>query len=225
MFKMRFTGTNEEILAYIKDLRPEMEAKLAKARGLVQVTKREIYYHEAAVLYAAAFALTGEILEIGTMYGYSAAVLALAAPEAHIVTMAPRDPHVNIARANLKSLPNVEVVQAYSWDYLEKYNGPALDMLFIDGDHNQIERDLLWWDWLEVKGLMLNHDYCPPEADIRPCRPCFEALNKFEKAHHRAEILVVNDHKQGMHGIYKRVSEVPAINLVAVRAEPLPVEV
>lgn len=155
---------------------------LASVRADIPQTKREIGYAEAVALYHLARQHDGgAFLEIGTAYGFSAAVLALAAPNARIVTLNPKDTEYPRAKENLAQYENVIVRKAKSWDHLDGYQGPYLDLVFVDGDHGQVARDFAWWNWLKAGGLMLFHDYAP-EGDSRPCQPVYEALNALRDA-------------------------------------------
>ena len=213
MFLQRIIETdNEYIISTIQEFVPEVRSKLDKiCNQMVRYTKREIRLHEAAYLYALArqFNYYGaNILEIGTCHGWSASVIAEAAPMAQIVTCTPRLAHVEHAREHLQIYPNVAVVQTRSQDYLANYIGPKLDMVFVDGDHENVIDDLPWYNWLKVGGLMLHHDYTPPEAPNRPCRPVWEALNNFSEQLHSADVLLVGENREGMAGWYRQENEV-----------------
>ncbi|HML23514.1 MAG TPA: class I SAM-dependent methyltransferase [Aggregatilinea sp.] len=176
--------------------------------------KREIAAYQAAVLYALARQYDYEgahLLEIGTALGFSASVLAQAAPHAHITTLNPREDESAAARLNLGVFPNVTVVAAASWDYLAHYRLPLLDLVFVDGDHARVRRDLPWWNLLRPGGLMVFHDYSP-EGTYRACPPVFEALNEFAELLGRAfDVLVVDDGGVGMAGFYRRADDLPAV--------------
>ena len=201
------TGTAEEIINRMEIWKPGTEAALQRARGAVEsYTKREIRWWEAAVVYACACEQDWpgrEILEIGTCLGWSAAVMAEAAPNAQIATCTPRKWHVERARKNLERYENVTVHETRSQDWIQVYHGPPLDMIFIDGDHDRIEEDLFWWDLLNPGGLMLHHDYTPPDATVRPCRPVWDALNTFAEKHGPPQLLFVGPDLEGVAGWYK----------------------
>jgi predicted O-methyltransferase YrrM len=206
----RLEGTPDEIGAVLADWRPDAAEALLAARALVPASKREVLAHEAALLYALAIRYDHEgarILEIGTALGYSAAVLALAAPKASIVTLNPKPGEYEQAVSNLAALGNVLAVQQHSWDYLARYTGPSLDMVFVDGAHDQVERDLAWFGWLKVGGLMLYHDYSPAESR-RPCPHVYEVVRQFGATLGREpDVLVVDSRLRGMAGWYRRDSE------------------
>ena len=87
---MNWHGTAAEILALAQQAAPGVDDALARARGIAPYYKREISEYQAAALYAIATRFNrpgARILEIGTAWGYSAAVMALAAPQAAITTL------------------------------------------------------------------------------------------------------------------------------------------
>ena len=161
--------TPQEIENYLAaNFTPGVGAKVDYLRShLEHYNKREIWHYQAALLYAMAEQYNNanaEIMEFGTCWGWSAAVMAGAAPSAHIVTMTPNPNHYKIASGQLAQLKNVKVLDCKSSDLLERYTGPRLDMIFVDGDHENVHLDLPWWNWLKPGGLMLHHDYTPKGA-------------------------------------------------------------
>lgn len=203
-------GTPDEITAAVLADWPDAAEALLAARALVPGCKREVLSHEAAVLYALARQYDHEgacVLEIGTALGYTAAILALAVPRADLVTLDPKPGEYERAATHLAPLANVLAVQQHSWDYLAAYRGPALDMVFVDGDHNQVERDLGWLGWLKMGGLMIFHDYSPVESR-RPCPHVYEVVNQFGATLGReADVLVVDSRLRGMAGWYRQDGE------------------
>jgi predicted O-methyltransferase YrrM len=175
--------------------------------------KREIAEYQAAVLFALVRQYNREgvhILEIGTALGYSAAVMARAAPLATIVTLNPKEEEWPRAIEHLDRVPyeRVAVVPLHSWEYLESYVDAQLDVVFVDGDHGQVARDLAWWEHIKVGGLMLFHDYTPYDAGRRPCQPVYGAVNAFAGGLGREpDVLVIDDAGEGMAGFYRRAGE------------------
>jgi predicted O-methyltransferase YrrM len=140
------------------------------------------------------------LLDIGTAAGYSASVMAQAAPGAEVVTLNPAAHEVEAARRNLERWANARVVRAASWDYLADYRDPHLDMVFVDADHKRVAEDVPWWRWLTEGGLMLFHDY-----SAEACPPVREAVDGMAEALGRGpDILIVDDGGIGMAGFYKR---------------------
>ena len=206
---MQLIGQNPDtILDTLKTLDEKVKFVLANSREIVKLRKpkREIAEYQAAVLYVLTKPYNkpdANILELGTALGYSASIMAQAAPEANLVTMTPRESEVNAARENLKIFPNVEVLCSKSVDYLDDYSWPELDLIFVDGDHARIKLDLPWWNWLKVGGLFLHHDYSPEDSG-RPCPPVYEGINEFSDwLGRKPDVLVVDDHKVGLAGFYK----------------------
>ncbi len=209
---MIWRGTPDDILDAFAKQHPELPIVLARSRAEVKSPKikREIGPYQAAALYALTkpFDAPGaRILEIGTAMGYSASVLAQAAPQAHITTLNPRADEADRARLHLATFPNVEVVTAFSWDYLATYDGPPFDVIFVDGDHAQVVRDMPWFNHLKLGGLMIHHDYSPA-GSWRACPPVFACLNQTCHVLGRGfDVLVVDDQEVGMAGWYRREGE------------------
>lgn len=198
---MRIQGSG--LREFARTLYPEVDSILGKARALTPRGRREIIDYQAMLLYCLAKDYDFEganFLEIGTFWGFSAAMMAMAAPRANIVTLNPKPWEYEKAVENLRPLGNVRVFCVHSWDYLENYPGPKLDMIFVDGDHKRIEKDLPWWDWVKEGGLFLHHDYSPQES-ARPCQVVYERLNRFcEEIGQDFDVLVVDDEGVGMAG-------------------------
>jgi len=209
---MRITGTPEEIFEQISVKVPEVRKVLDKCLAEFPLKYRTIEHYQAAPLYMLTKELSPTfIFEVGTFYGFSAGIMANAAPDAKIVTCNPKDWECEIARKCLEPYPNVEVVQAASWDLLGEYD--SIDMCFVDGDHAQIVRDLPWWNYLNVGGLFFHHDYTPGYAESRPCQPVYDALNRFAKhLGHGPDVEIVDDKGMGMAGFY-RLSNDPDIEV------------
>ena len=193
---MNLQGTPRFLLKAILTFCPKAQQALENSAHI----KSQLLPYQAAALYILARSHNGgNFLEIGTFVGYSASLMAQAAPDAQIITLNPAEHEVREARVNLKQWPNVEVIQTKSWDYLESYDGPFLDFIFVDGDHKRIEKDLPWWDWVAEGGLMLFHDYSPKE-----CPPVYNAVSKFFK--NSPDILLVDTEGIGMVGFVKGVA-------------------
>lgn len=211
---LQITGaTPEEIMEQMCiapgfDLEHVHQAWSMTSRG--NNTRQAVYKYQAAVLYLMARQYDQPdslILEIGTYYGYTAAILGLSAPTAQVLTLNSLPWEVEKATSNLGELRNVRPVWTKSWDYLETYDGPEPAMVFIDGDHKKIGRDLPWWNWVRVGGLMLLHDYSP-NGSRRACPPVYRGARRFVNFIGREpDVLVIDDGLAGMAGWYKLESD------------------
>lgn len=112
----------------------------------------------------------GDVLEIGSAYGYSTVVLALAGARVTAV-----DPHIALGslatlKANLAAYEvtdRVEIRQGYSQHVLPTLTG-RFDLAWIDGDHEDpaVEHDVtMALKLLRPGGVLACHDYdeatCP----------------------------------------------------------------
>lgn len=203
---MKRTGTPADILTAIIQEHPEVTKVLKRVRERVPAIKREIAAYQAAALYALVkpYNVAGSrILEIGTAYGYSAAVMAEAAPLATIITLNPKESEVELAKNHLLHYRNVTVLPKISWEYLAEYTGQPFDVIFVDGDHKRIALDMPWWEWVKPGGLFFHHDYSPA-GTYRECPPVYECLNEWaQRMEHPLDVLVVDDGGVGMAGFYK----------------------
>jgi predicted O-methyltransferase YrrM len=205
---MKITGHPDFITELLCTSEPDIAPALKNAREHVPFIKREIAEFQAAALYVIAKRYNNpgaKFLEIGTAYGYSAAIQALAAPKAEITTLNPRDDEVKKAWEHLKGYGNVRIIVERSWDYLGRYKNADLDFIFVDGDHKNVRLDLPWWGRVKPGGAMLFHDYSPDTPECRrPCVPVFETLNEFRKTMGRDfDISVIDDSGVGMVGFIK----------------------
>lgn len=199
----------DEIIGQLSEISPNVSAKVEFIRShLEHYNKREIWFYQAALLFVCAEQYNNansEIMEFGTCWGWSAAVMAGAAPTARIVTMTPNPNHFKISSGQLAQFRNVKVLDCKSSDLLAQYTGPKLDMLFVDGDHDNVHLDLPWWNWLKVGGLMLHHDYTPKGAPARPTPVVYRWLNRFaDRIGRKPDVLVIDNQLVGMAGWYKR---------------------
>lgn len=145
-------------------------------------------------------------LEIGTLLGNSAGLICMAMDHATITTLNPAIHEAEQAALNLAKFYQITVRPFKSWDYLAT-DATAYDLIFVDGDHNAIARDLPWFDRLRVGGLILFHDYSPREARI-PCYPVYDALNAMAaKLGRDLDIIAQDTDKIGMAGIIRRDGE------------------
>jgi predicted O-methyltransferase YrrM len=200
---MKLTGMAETIFVNLARQFPD-------APALPRV-KRKLLDYQMLALYGLArpFNRPGaRILEIGTGHGGSGYMLAKAAPLARITSLTQ---DVNGAAAAVKlwqerGCTNIETVFARSWDYLEQETG-TFDMIFVDGDHNRIARDLPWFNSLMTGGLYLCHDYSPQDSP-RPSAIVYAVLDGMaEQLGRPFDVRLVDDTKTGMVGFYRRAGE------------------
>ena len=208
---MNISGTHDEIMAAIIAGCPGADAAIARAYTYTKRGKQEVYPYQAAAIYALARQYDrdgAQILELGTYYGFTAAVMAEAAPRANIVTLNPVEWEVADACKGLARYENVSVVMRHSWDYL-KMLAPdwAYDLIFVDGDHKRVRLDLPYWNRLRDGGLFLFHDYTPLGSP-RHCPPVFEVVNGFgEFLGRQPDVLIVDNLKVGMAGFYRKAGD------------------
>jgi predicted O-methyltransferase YrrM len=200
---IKLTGTKDKITANMLDICPIARVAMANVSHI----KGQLIPYQAMALYylASGYNFSGaQILEIGTLAGYSAAIISQAAMKAHITTLNPVTHEVEIARGNLAKFKNVKQVESYSWDYLKNYSGAQLDMIFVDGDHNRIARDLPWFSYLKEGGLMIFHDYCKEKSGV-----VYGVLNATaNKYEHPFDVYLMDTEGNGMVGFVKRDGEV-----------------
>ncbi len=203
---MLITDTPENIMAHVRQSAPEVDGVMKRVRERVAFYKREIALYQGYVLYALTKQYNREgarILELGTAFGFTAAIMAEAAPLAKIETLNPKVAELAVAAKNLFHYPNIALLPLLSWDYLADYNGPQLDLIFVDGDHKRIALDLPWWKHVTPGGLMCFHDYSPADSG-RPCPPVYEALNAWaDQMGKPLDVRVVDNANVGFAGMYK----------------------
>jgi predicted O-methyltransferase YrrM len=113
------------------------------------------------------------VLEIGSAYGYSAAVMALAGA-VHVTAVDPHKavPSAGIMAESLEALnvaDQVEMVCDYSWRVMPQMvaDGLRFGLIFVDGDHSveAAARDAaMALPLLEPGGTLAFHDYREPEC-------------------------------------------------------------
>lgn len=203
----RLSGPAEWIIEMVKDTCPEIESVLGRVRAQVPFIKREVSEYQGAVLYALARQYDrpgAAILEIGTAWGYSAACMASAAGRATVTTLNPKETEFPLAVAHLSHWPNVTVVKEKSWDYYDRVDN-TFDLIFVDGDHGQVRRDLVWWERVRPGGLFIFHDYSPDKS-WRPCQEVYSAVNDFAESLGRTMDVYVSDERGvGLAGFRKEV--------------------
>ena len=149
------------------------------------------------------------ILEIGTGQGGATFALSRAARRAEVTTLEPDPERALAASGNLRRARcgNVELVDQASWDYLQAHADTRWDLVWVDGDHNAIARDMPWFNWLTVGGLFLCHDYSPAES-ARPSPVVYATLRRFAETLGRPpDVELVDETLTGMAGWYQREGE------------------
>jgi len=110
------------------------------------------------------------ILEIGTNRGRSSYAMAIAAPFATLTSLEIDRDNWLFAKhlhetgefgPTYKVLPvETTLILTDSARYLATYKGPGLDMIFVDGDHEDgVLIDGAWWNHINPYGCFLWHDY------------------------------------------------------------------
>jgi len=210
---MQIRGTPNKIIKTVAKDYPEVKAVIENTNKVIPFMKLKISDYQVAPLYALAQQFDGPdstILEIGTAWGFSCAVLAQAAPQARIITLNPKAHEFDKAREHLAQFPNVLCLNMGSREYLWSGLEIMFDMVWVDGDHSTegIRHDFAWFDQLKVGGLILFHDYTPKGAPERPCQSVYSALNEFRDEMGRDfDVSVIDNHDMGMVGYYRREEE------------------
>lgn len=148
------------------------------------------------------------ILEIGTGHGGSGLMLAKAAPRARILSLTTSATEAVSAAIYWRQAGchGIRARVAASWDYLAA-NDDEFALVFVDGDHNRIARDLPWFNRTRVGGLFLCHDYSPTDSRT-PSAIVFAELNRVADILGRPfDVRIVDEGKVGMVGFYRRVGE------------------
>jgi predicted O-methyltransferase YrrM len=193
-------------------LAQEME-RLCAGIPKMPAVKRKVLDYQMMALYVLARQYnptTARMLEIGTGHGGSGYMLARAAPMAQVISLTTNPAEKSEAETFWRSQGclNITALMTASWDYLEHSSAAvACDLIFVDGDHNQIARDLAWFNRLSVGGLLLCHDYSP-EGSRTPSPVVYDELNIMAFALRRTfDVCLVDDGKVGMVGFYRRHGE------------------
>jgi len=217
---MQLVDTPKNIISYLSLDYPEIPDVLSKADKSVQTYKGSIQPFQAAVLYFLAskhVPTYGQILEVGTGLGYSAFVMASARPSAHIITLNPTLNERLIAAGVLVDF-DVEILPYKSRDFYV-LDETSYDLIFIDGNHNDIAFDCDWYKRLTPNGLIVFHDYSPEDAwSAQPI--VYNFLNNLKnKKWGNESYMFADDGKVGMiawlrHGIQQVSKKQIASNII-----------
>ena len=158
----------------------------SRNRGLIRQG-----FDEAALLWKAVKATSGNILEIGRNFAGSTVLLAAAAaPNREIYSIDNRSHENDACKNHLFRPGNKERVHLLVADSRQVVPSLVFDLLFIDGDHSfeGVLADVLaHWDSLEGSGLAAFHDALPNEnfkwrdTDRRLNRFLTRMKNKFRR--------------------------------------------
>lgn len=177
---MDLKDTTKAIIDYLSLDYKEIPHVLSMAERTVPKYKGSVQPFQAAFLYwlTARYVPTyGDILEVGTGLGYTSLVMAIAKPSAVINTLNPNNEECKIARKILEGNKNVSVNNVDSREWYAYQTGEDLyDLIFVDGDHKDIEFDCKWYDHLTDNGVIVFHDYSPL-GSWAACPPVFDHLN------------------------------------------------
>lgn len=165
-----------------------------RANTLVSNRKQSIQDYQALFLYSLAKQYDGHsVIEIGTKYGFSAAVLAQAVPNSRLWTVDISEAMCVRAKVVLTDFPHVVVLNDSSIGFAERAG--LVHFVFIDGDHETATQDArVWWERLASGGLMLFHDY-----NAKKFPDVVNAVRSLDEP----DVLLVDDKGDGMAGVYK----------------------
>lgn len=154
-------ATPEAFIEAVEAIYPDVRKVIETADVLVKDRAQSILDYQAALLYYVAKQYNGElIVELGTKYGFSTAILAQAAPDSRIITIEKYTHIMGEAGKALKQFKNVEFYNAVSWEFAEKVRDGKVGLLFVDADHKSAVRDTAaWWSRVREGGLVFYHDY------------------------------------------------------------------
>jgi len=210
---MNFEGEAESLMQEL--------GRLCAGIPKMPAVKRKLLDYQMMALYILARPYnrtTARFLEIGTGHGGSGYMLAKATPLAQIISLTTNPAEKAEAEAFWRSQGclNITALVTASWDYLARRDvqlnvstvaAVVCDLIFVDGDHNRIARDLAWFNRVAVGGLFLCHDYSPEDSRT-PSPIVYDELNTMAlKLRRRFDVCLVDDGRVGMVGFYRRQGE------------------
>lgn len=77
------------------------------------------------------------VLDVGTLFGYSAAIMSRAmGPDSEVVSLEFEQMHADVAKENLRSagIENVKIVQGAALDHMKTLESNSFDFILIDAD-------------------------------------------------------------------------------------------
>lgn len=167
-------GMKLDLRGEVREIEAKVSAKFGSTPPLPIGMKYKMSTYQLQALFGLAlevsFRIPGAaILEIGTGFGSSTIQLSRAAPRSEIISLTISEGEATAAREHLRryGCRNAKVVVDYSWDFLTR--SPKLTdlkMVFVDGDHNAIRRDMPWFNRLLPGGLFFCHDYSDNPGNV-----------------------------------------------------------
>lgn len=197
---MILKGTPEELYRTLKEKHPS-------APDCPSVLRAQMLPYQMLALFELASGYNrkgAKFLEIGTGHGASAFMLARGAPQASITTLTVNAMEGNRARRELDraGCVNVKIVCMGSLDYFQRVPD-KFDIVFVDGDHNAVRYDLIWWERVTPGGVFVCHDYSPATS-THPSPIVYAELNEFRERLGRAfDIEIIDNGQTGMAGWVK----------------------
>lgn len=140
--RMKSTPLTAAIYEYVvslfasreRDLLDEMSARAERA-GLPPIMISEDQARFLTVLLA--FARPKRILDVGTLFGYSAAILALASPASRVVSLEIDARHAKVAEQNLRASGlggRVAIRLGPALESMKAMRGGTFDLVLVDAD-------------------------------------------------------------------------------------------
>lgn len=213
MIRFDLQAPRSELRQAMLDLYPAWPTVDQMVRRHVGPANKKEVWEEQAIAIAALAAQynrhSAAILEIGANRGYTAGIMAIAAPEADVTTLEPHRARRQMVRRNVGSTFGVHVrpEQSTAWLLIARKMRRTYNLIFVDGDHARVALDLPYYNLLKRGGLFLHHDYSRP-GSARECPPVWEALNDFaERLDHPPDVLLQDDTGVGLAGWYKKAGE------------------
>lgn len=156
--------------------------------------------HEKLCQYAELVPTNGTIVEIGTAHGGTAKLFYNVTHHKKVKIFTIDVSPLKCAYSNLGNT-NVTIVSKQSSDFARSWkhevNRP-IDLLYIDGNHNfkHVYEDFcLWAPYLKLGGVVVFHDYDPPERGgivhfgVRVCLDTILKLNILSSVKHEYKLL------------------------------------